>query len=1752
MALSIVVRLLAFAISALVLVALTPNAWSRTGEDALARLRAEGFVLLDTANQEVRQAHAAVDGLLQRLVDPKLDGDRPFQLLLVDSRHVNAAILRGEGGSPNYVLVNTGLLEMVKSDDELAFVLSHELEHGISQIHDYLEKMNDRYGGASSPHRLFLNLIGRVEENEVDVKALRRVVAAKYNPYAAEDFMKTIAERYGDAPGASHTMWLARRSAVGSALTVATRGFGVKLDHKQALQSAVRSEVSSLVEGKKADARRAAQIRDLVERPTAEFSKEFRKIKLGKTAPETDYDSRGNVIDDEYYKRLRRYSEITGDSASAEETLQFRANMYSRLIEQRDRAFQEILGEAFKPRTAVQMERIVTALSASTIPPVFRGSGSNHVMVLDLGWRIEEVNQRLKRIEERLANSSGDELMEYRAQQAAKRAELKVLADEMELHIRRLPPTLLGRPTREVVSEGVQAIVAARRRNSSGDAVSRKVEDAILSATKDANYKQSKEKNAKLSRYLQSWMSETSPSFEGAEYRALSGFFRFGDEDFWRRNASNIMGRAKTALGEEFDKIEDPTERTLQVSRAFDFQKSVSGYWLKAAPEAEAAKISAQILQNQVDLHRSVVARAKSSAELFGLIPFAAGEFGQGYRGNGFGVAPEHVTAYYNEAFASQLLKRTNKILVGDLKQTKTNQEVLATVDGYLKSLLKLRSDFPNLKSEIESVVKNVKSTTVEVYQNRFFGRENAAVAKLRAEALFDGQYAKDLKEILPVEVSVAKRHLNALSQIAGRKELQGLVSVGGIEQVAADAGLSLGQRISELRKSDGLIGRNSSVRILSAEEVKATAQFALRLARDPETVGLSAKAVKIENRYEYPEANKKLLGALEDNIRHETHGTLWTVEHSRTGQLPDAKGQTRILNRLIDIWGPKTITDDMLGVNDSDTLRALTSSVDEALDVSSALVDVSRERLRSNGRGLGFDPDNQRLISEFKGKNLASRVERQLEKLLERGFGFDASEAEIRGILKDVPVEKITNYLAKTAEYSKGSKVRDLMLEQVFEAAKKDPKVLLGLRDPRLVQSFRFKENRDRLAQWQLEDALSLDERARVAKASRAPVAEKESVRNVVQRAKRLLDQQYPELSAEKSAAVERVEQKILTTVAESRYLKESRLGSNNWMQVRELAGLDLPSFVASAGGNSPIARLEMAEYLLGERADYPTFLKDYFEMRPGFEEEIEAAKKHFLTSDVVSRSYALQSFMDDANGIFSDPALAERVYRRILGDNASNPAIREVFTAYLDDLPTSERNVIISYIYSSFAENREIGKSAATLKTILEAMGPMGVKAGQFLRSSGRLSKAQAQDLDHFFSNALPPTRPMIYDDLAKATGESLEGLAGVRQMVGSGSINYGVRVTTDEGADVVARFRKPHVEGQIANENSRWERVIQRLAKSDNQEVRRLSSFLEEARVAAISTLGQGGVELDLSHERRMYEMAKKAYGAPADAKTGFRVEVVKPIESLQARVPEESQKLVSFYEYIGSTDFKGLPKEQQQQLARQILGSELDAIFKRGAFDPDGHIGNWMIDVKNKRLVRIDYAQLRALSPKEAAKIGEIVNLLFLPRPNASDISRLASGIESVIEIPPGLRLSKTEMEKLISEALAASDAPSGMEPHLRLLHLRDAVERRIETKSGKVLALKLKSDASAVLSSIGRMMYYRDLLPTQEFAAALKSHMKTPIERVFVQTPGSTKLSPAAARVADKALQVLDRGKQVGRSLIMNFNCAKEFLRLKLR
>ena len=191
----------------------------------------------------------------------------------------------------------------------------------------------------------------------------------------------------------------------------------------------------------------------------------------------------------------------------------------------------------------------------------------------------------------------------------------------------------------------------------------------------------------------------------------------------------------------------------------------------------------------------------------------------------------------------------------------------------------------------------------------------------------------------------------------------------------------------------------------------------------------------------------------------------------------------------------------------------------------------------------------------------------------------------------------------------------------------------------------------------------------------------------------------------------------------------------------------------------------------------------------------ELADFKTGFVQAHPLMRSMILQPLFDKDIGILSEPEMTEEINRIIMGEKYDEPLLKRLFEAYLGAVPEAEQKVIYSYIMSSFVDS-PVTSRGASLKTILEAMGPFGIKAGQFLSTSGLIPGEYSRDLKDFLSNALPPERSRVIEDLERALGEELRGLVSIDDRVGSGSINYvqGVTAQLDgQSISAVARIRR-----------------------------------------------------------------------------------------------------------------------------------------------------------------------------------------------------------------------------------------------------------------------------------------------------------------------------------------------------------------------
>jgi predicted Zn-dependent protease len=178
-----------------------PVEWEqKLGESAYRDFLAQQHVLKEGP------AVAAVEEMTHRLTDQIPDNPYKFEVTVVKSDVINAFALPG-----GYVVVFTGLMKKAESGEEVAGVLSHEVNHvlqrhGLDRIVKTLGLVavvtilvGDQQGMAGLMKQVGLELVtlkfGRAQETEADLTGLQLLQRAKIDPAGMIRFFVRLSEK---------------------------------------------------------------------------------------------------------------------------------------------------------------------------------------------------------------------------------------------------------------------------------------------------------------------------------------------------------------------------------------------------------------------------------------------------------------------------------------------------------------------------------------------------------------------------------------------------------------------------------------------------------------------------------------------------------------------------------------------------------------------------------------------------------------------------------------------------------------------------------------------------------------------------------------------------------------------------------------------------------------------------------------------------------------------------------------------------------------------------------------------------------------------------------------------------------------------------------------------------------------------------------------------------------------------------------------------------------------------------------------------------------------------------------------------------------------------------------------------------------------------------------------------------------------------------------------------------------------------
>lgn len=711
----------------------------------------------------------------------------------------------------------------------------------------------------------------------------------------------------------------------------------------------------------------------------------------------------------------------------------------------------------------------------------------------------------------------------------------------------------------------------------------------------------------------------------------------------------------------------------------------------------------------------------------------------------------------------------------------------------------------------------------------------------------------------------------------------------------------------------------------------------------------------------------------------------------------------------------------------------------------------------------------------------------------------------DLNSDLSHIPINDLIDYFVTSPIYvdDQGYKVglaspeRDNVYRHISQKIMKVPGVgSSAMMDPNLIRTILPAEDRIEFSLWQIEQRHKVEAEAkRVRQVPR--FNELGQIRPIVSEINKTLNLQFATSGAVRDIVTNQLEEKLRTNFAESDFLGRGRLTADNWYQNQVLAFADLPSLLSSQSFGSQHDRLEFIEYLLGRRDQFPTYWEEQLKKTIKASNALNGfpisyfqryIRQSFVDASIHARNFVLQELLNENTGILSEPATKEKLFDLILGKNAGNELYREPALAYLNALQASDRRVIIGHILAAMAD----GKSGNEIVWTLRAQGPFGAKAAQAINSQGLGTPELNAQLEDFFTDARPPTRAKRLKDAKIVFGERVNMMV-IGDLRGSGSMNYVTEMFVPvtgavNGFDSFAfRMQYDNVEGVIQVQDEKWSTAITSLKGHSNPTLQSLAHVADEVRAGAMETIKVGGVELDQSIERRLHPDVQRAYSRPA-ANGRSEIIVVGPRDEYQAWIAEQYQTKASAYRLVDGVSINKIAnKVKRADISAQIVDVELTQL-KAALFDDDGHQGNWIYNERLNHLYRIDYAKF--LKSTEGMKhevdaFFKFFRVMLKPYIDDADIRDLVQSLNYIYTTAIPAR----DLEAIVREIVREGDFPSMNEAHRRPFYLR----QRLQEIRGSRDVVRFRVTARRALHSIGRLNKYRKFMDDQRFFEIILKH-----------------------------------------------------------
>lgn len=1659
---------------------------------------------VDTSgNPILKEALATTASALQKQLLPK-HGPGTVHFVLVDDMRPNAFFAKLENGD-SVVGLNLGTLAYTESDGEVKFIFGHELEHGVSSLQAVINKMRNGEDSYLAP------ALQRAVENEVDIKSvLDHMITQGDNPHAAIRFLERLLEDYGNGTSLSHTKTSNRANTLALLIEHLTREKGIRIEsekYETILTKPIRSYLHS-PEFRALQMKRIQLFMEFSQNPAVPL---YEKIKDGNLEkfPKNPYVSI-------FYNRWDKISRIAHQVLNQRELLDLQIELHQRLDKQFEEARKQVLTDAFEPTDPAQYDAF-RAMNLHAYPLAV----PNYIVT---NQKLKSAKKKLKKIERQLSMTlSPEKRKELESQREASLRKEKLEKARLELARSVYEPSAI--PELESVRIPTDFFEREKWENPVDVYACLKVLGPLRQRGKDLVEKH-------MDFYFAPPLNQNLEDATKVMTQRWQKFPELPPEK--KTQTAQIILDGFLKLIEHSTQPKTPGKFSPYSKRTFtEIHRTIGGYasplnivfdHLVENDRPAAVKFVQRYLSSLLD--------ATSNGDALGAILSRVGPPLSNYSrtnnknlgvGEGLQIAPQLAKDVFTPDFFNTyvgkllgVLQRTIKTPTQSPEPQKVSQQQTPEEESEERKIKEQRALYERQKRliNLSDVVKSLDAPLMPISRGGILSEEMA-------------KHCKSLEEIQTSIAPLRKNIIETFSHYCNapmtEKEAEALVLTmnpalfGLIPAQLRPSNAEILHSLSTLNQKypSGTI----TLPTLSMKKLESTVLKGLPLEalyqftfENPNLVVPFSKFTYLEdNDNEQRERNAEASANRALNYRHwllkrgsETRGEIahlltsdFTYSSNKKSEELEKTTKEEIRNGFFSL----------LKASKKSTYPERVKEATEAFWRERATVywDPSRnyrivkeltERLpSSNVEHMGFcmgytegvESFHRSQTEYFKNGGTKNReaFEDNKPHIGEEGpipTGILLSDKYIltafepRRFSKEPSLElQIKTWKLMIRHSKEPSPNLDSVFETLWEKSSPALKEKL-LMDEELVEKLYFDYNKKALALAQLDHKLQLHAEKAALQSGKSQPPFRLTLRPIIKKLRDTLDLQFKTPSLAKNAVLREIEDSLLTNDRETRFLGQRKLSYENWQSEKMVAAIDLPD-ILNEYIKTNFDRLSLVKYVIGHTSQVPSFISGMSEHK--LEKAtlaLQTMRTRFHDAPLPVRTFTLQPYLSEKTGILGEEGTKEELYRLIMGEYYNDPIAKAVLLAYLDSMQKSQVKVVLGHILSAFSDRP--GTKRASLGALFDAMGPFGHRAAQFLRTSGLVSEALRKELNHYFEHADPPDRPEILSRMKQVFGKRLRGVPTVRQLVGSGSLNYVVLADlehpqTKKVVRVAIRFKREAIGERIGNENEIWEKAIERL--KSNPLTQDSAEILGEMRSHAMEKLGPKGTELNLKHERDHLDLAITAYDSPPD-ESGFRTRAVRPIEEFQALVPADLQESVSVYEYIPNTPLKEIPDENlRQSLALQIVDKELEQI-SRGIFDQDPHIGNWLRDLAAKEQVRIDYAQIDSFPREEVDAFKNVLRAMVVPKP-LEDID--ADFLLSLGKVFEGMEPPLENLEETVSSILSEKDFPSYRQVVDRIFYMRRKLQEKYDMHPMNKVRLRLNRTARSAIGSLARLNIFRE-------------------------------------------------------------------------